>query len=143
MSNVIYHDVDIVADLSSIYDAVTEPKHLNNWWTYKCSGVPFKGAKYNLHFSEAYDWYGEVTQCESDRSFAITMVKSDDQWDYTTFGFEISAVDESISRVSFYHKDWRETGHPYRKTSYSWALLLQGLKQYLEEGTIIPFEERA
>jgi uncharacterized protein YndB with AHSA1/START domain len=143
MPHTILHDVHIRADISSVFDSITEPKHLNNWWTKKCSGVAEKGSKYNLYFTEEFDWYGEVTNCVPDKSFAITMTKSDADWDYTTFGFEIESIDESITRLRFYHKDWKDTNHHYRRTSYCWALLLNNLREYLEVGTIIPFENRS
>lgn len=143
MPNIILHDVHINADVSSVFDAISEPKHLNNWWTKKCSGTAQKGAKYNFYFSEDFDWYGEVTECVADQSLSITMTKSDADWDYTTFGFEIEAIDESVTRVKFYHKDWKEANHHFRRTSYCWALLLNSLREYLEVGTVVPFESRS
>jgi len=143
MNNSIFHDVHINADVSSVFEAISEPKHLNNWWTNKCSGIAEKGSKYNLYFSEEFDWFGEVTECIPDKSFAITMTKSDVDWDFTTFGFEIEAIDEKMTRLRFYHKDWKETNHHYRRTNYCWALLLFNLKEYLEYGDVVPFDSRS
>ena len=143
MSNIILHDVHINADVSSVFDAISEPKHLNNWWTKKCSGIAEKGSKYNFYFSEEFNWYGEVTECIADKSLSITMTSSDADWDYTTFGFEIEAIDEKVTRLRFHHKDWKETNHHFRRTSYCWALLLFNLKEYLEDGSIVPFEARS
>ena len=143
MSYSILHDVHIRADVSSVFEALTEPKHLNNWWTQKCSGTAEKGSKYNFYFSDEYDWYGDVTVCEADHSFAIKMTKADADWEGTTFGFDIKPVDERVTLLSFYHDDWEDTNHHYRRTNYCWALLLKSLRNYLEKGTIIPFGERS
>ncbi len=143
MPHTILHDVHINADISSVFEAISEPKHLNNWWTNKCSGIAQKGSKYNLYFTDEFDWYGEVTHCVIDKAFAITLTRSDVDWDYTTFGFEIESVDNDVTRLKFYHKDWKETNHQYRRTSYFWALLLYNLKEYLEDGSVVPFEARS
>jgi len=143
MSSIILHDVHINADISSVFESITEPKHLNNWWTNKCSGTATKGSKYNLHFSPEFDWYAEATDCLIDKSFALTMIKSDEDWNFTTFGFEISAHDNDITRLSFFHRDWKSNNHQFRRTSYCWAILLQNLKHYLEDGIIIPYEARS
>jgi len=142
MSSNILHDVLINADISSVFEAMTEPKHLNNWWTNKCSGTAAKGAKYNLHFSPDFDWYAEVTDCTIDESFALTMIKSNQNWNFTTFGFELTAHDNDITRLSFFHRDWKSANHEFREASYYWAILLYNLKQYLEKGVIIPSAER-
>ena len=97
MPHTIFHDVHIRADVSSVFDSISQPKHINNWWTKKCSGVATKGSKYNLYFTDVYDWYGEVTDCIPDKSFAITMTKSDADWDFTTFGFEVESIYGDVS----------------------------------------------
>ena len=56
----IYHDFVINATLKEVFDAVSQPEHLNNWWTLKCTGTPELDAEYNLYFAPEYDWYGKV-----------------------------------------------------------------------------------
>ena len=56
MPHTILHDVNIRADVTSVFESISEPKHLNNWWTKKCSGVAQKGSKYNLYFTDEFDW---------------------------------------------------------------------------------------
>lgn len=137
----IYHDLFIKSSLKKVYEAVTNPEHLVNWWPLKCSGQPIEGEIYNFNFTDQYDWYGKVTSVEANKSFHIKMTKSDDNWNPTSFGFDIEEISNGTI-VKFWHKGWPECNDEYRQSSYCWAILLKGLKDYVEKGKIIPFSER-
>jgi len=137
----IYHDLTIQAEVSKVFEAVAIPEHLNNWWTKESSGIPALGNIYRLFFSEAYDWDAEVTICITNEHFELTMTKADSDWTPTKFGFILHG-ENGKTQVQFYHTNWQSTNHHYRRTNFCWALLLQGLKQYVESNIIIPFEQR-
>lgn len=137
----IYHDVYIKSTKKKIFAAVSEPNHLNNWWTLKCSGTPKKGAEYNFYFAPEYDWLGEVIKCEADHNFHIKMTKADPDWDPSSFGFDLEEVEDGV-RLKFWHTGWSTCNHHFRRSSFCWAILLSGLKNYLEKGVVVPFEER-
>jgi uncharacterized protein YndB with AHSA1/START domain len=141
LTNTIYHDLQIKAPTQSVFDAVTLPEHLVNWWPFKCSGEPNVGTEYNFFFGPEYDWKGKVVQCETGTSFYIKMTKSDLDWNPTSFGFDLKENDKG-TYLSFWHKDWPECNQHFKFSSFCWAMLLNGLKDYLEKGVIIPFEER-
>ena len=138
----IYHDLYIKASAKEVFDGVSDPEHLNNWWTLKCKGTPELGAAYHLYFAPEYDWLGEVTVVNHHSSFHIKMTRSITDWDATTFGFDIEEWKEGV-KLKFSHLGWQYCNDEFRNSSFCWALLLQGLKNYLEQGTIIPFEDRA
>ncbi len=137
----IYHDVFIKSDSKTVFDRMTQPEHLNNWWTLKCSGRPELNTEYNFYFTNDYDWYGKVVQCELNTLFYIKMTKSDSDWNSTTFGFDLEVLENGV-QLQFFHKDWPECNHHFRRSSYCWAMLLNGLKDYIEKDIVIPFEER-
>ena len=141
-ANDIYHDLIINASAKEVFDAISLPQHLNNWWTLKCSGSPAPAAEYNLYFAPEYDWYGKVTTCDPNRSFHIKMIKSSPDWDPTSFGFDLKKAGQGV-RLQFWHKDWLHCNEEFRNSSFCWAMLLNGLKIYLENGVIVPFEKRA
>jgi uncharacterized protein YndB with AHSA1/START domain len=141
MSHNIYHNLVIKSTKEQVFKAITEPKHLNNWWTLKASGEPTLNTEYNLHFTDLYDWYGKVTEVQYNEVFCITMTKSDPDWDNTTFGFHLKTV-ENGTQLDFAHKNWSKNNDHYRHSSFCWAMLLNGLKNYLEKGTVVPFENR-
>lgn len=140
-SHAIYHDLYIKSTRQKVFDAITQPEHLNNWWPLKSTGEPVKGSKYNFYFTPEYDWYGEVSKVEEGKSFHIKMTNADDDWNPTSFGFDLQELEGGVD-VKFWHVGWPECNHHFRRSSYCWAILLQGLKNYVEKGVIVPFEER-
>ncbi|GLB48764.1 SRPBCC family protein [Neptunitalea lumnitzerae] len=137
----IYHDVVIKVPCAEVYKAVSQPEHLVNWWPLHCSGTPEVGASYNFFFEEPYNWYGKVIKASKDISFAIEMTVADEDWNPTSFGFDLEAIEEGCL-VKFWHINWPYCNHHFRRSSYCWAMLLKLLKDYLEKGIIVPFEGR-
>lgn len=138
----IYHDFIVKSNTAKVYNAITKPEHLVNWWPLKCDGEPKNGAIYNFNFTDAYDWYAEVLSCKPSDHIHFKMKKADDDWMPTSFGYDLELKDENVL-VKFWHKDWPECNNHFKHSSFCWALLLKGLKDYIEKGTIIPFEERS
>ncbi len=141
MSFNIYHNLHIKASPKEVFDAVSLPKHLDNWWTLKSSGVPELDSEYNLNFTDDYNWYCKVSQVKSNESFHLKMTKSDDDWSPTTFGFELKPENNGTI-VMFSHTNWIIDNQEFKQSSFCWAMLLNGLKNYLEKGDIVPFAER-
>lgn len=141
IGHAIYHNFWIEADAQKVYESITEPEHLVNWWPQKCTGKPELGSEYNFYFTDEYDWYGEVTMSKPGEAFHIKMTKSDKDWDPTSFGFDLKE-NAGKTTVSFWHMGWPECNDHFKISSYCWAILLQGLKNYIEKGIIVPFEER-
>ncbi|AUC82171.1 SRPBCC domain-containing protein [Lacinutrix sp. Bg11-31] len=141
MSHTIFHDVVIKTKKENVFNAFTQPEHLNNWWTLKSSGKPEINADYNLNFTDQYNWYFKVLEVRLNKSFYLKTTKADDDWNPTTFGFELKEHEDG-TLVEFTHTNWQENNHHFRNTSYCWALLLKGLKTYLEKDVIVPFNER-
>lgn len=137
----IYHDLIIESPIDKIFDRIADPDHLVNWWPLKCSGSAELGAEYNFYFDEAYDWYGKVIKIEENQSFHIKMTKSDSDWDPTSFGFDLEEIEQG-TQVRFWHIGWPECNAHFKRSSYCWAMLLNGLKNYTEKGIVIPFSER-
>jgi len=142
MSHSIYFNFIINSDKFSVYKAVSEPGHLENWWPLKCSGIPRVGEEFNFNFTDKYDWYAEVTSCKQWDHIHYKMTKSDDDWNPTTFGFKLKEKDNGTC-LNFFHTDWPELNNHFKHSSFCWAMLLNGLKSYLEKGAIIPFEKRS
>lgn len=138
----IYHNLTIGATIEKVFEAISQPEHLVNWWPLECGGIPEVGNEYNFYFAPEYDWYGTVERMTPNQSFHIKMTKSDADWNSTTFGFDLKE-DNSQTQLSFSHLGWQQCNLEYRESSFCWAMLLKGLKDYLEKGIILPFEERS
>ena len=137
----IYHDLVIDATSKKVFEAVSQPEHLINWWPLRCTGEPKAGSEYNFYFSDEYDWNGKVVQCEKDKGFHVKMTNADPDWNPTTFGFDL-LEEAGKTQVKFRHIGWPACNAHYRRSSFCWAILLNGLKNYLEKGIIVPFEDR-
>jgi uncharacterized protein YndB with AHSA1/START domain len=138
----ILHDIEIKSEASYIFNCITTPKHLNNWWTKNSEGIAELDHVYRFYFTPEYDWNAKITKLDRNSVLEFTMTKADDDWAPTRFGFRLNATG-SGTMLSFYHKNWQTQNHHFRKTSCCWALLLKGLKDYCENGIIVPFENRA
>ncbi len=142
MPHNIYHNFLIKASPKEVFDGVSQPKHLDNWWTLKSAGTPELGAEYNLNFTDQYDWYCTVSKVTPNQTFHLKMIKADADWNPTTFGFDLKK-NEKGTMVHFSHVNWPEANHHFKHSSFCWALLLNGLKNYLEKGVVVPFEDRS
>ncbi len=138
----IHHELFIESSPEKTYMAITQPKHLINWWPLACDGKPEEGETYNFNFTDVYDWYGIVLKAEKNKSFHIKMTKSDKNWTPTSFGFDLQELNSGVN-LRFWHMGWPKLNKEFRQSSYCWALLLKSLKDYLEKNIIIPFEERS
>ncbi|WP_411766566.1 SRPBCC family protein [Winogradskyella sp. A3E31] len=138
----IFHDFVVKDSLPNVYNAISQPDHLVNWWPLRCTGKLKVGETYNFNFTDEYNWFATVKSCELNDHIHFKMTKSDPDWDPTSFGFDLEEKDNGVL-VKFWHKDWPECNAHYKHSSFCWALLLKGLKDYLEKGLIIPFEERS
>ncbi|MCC1483128.1 SRPBCC family protein [Winogradskyella immobilis] len=141
MSFSIYHNLVVKAKITDVYNAISQPKHLINWWPLYCKGIPEKGEIYNFNFTDTYNWFAEVISCETNNHIYYKMKASDKDWNTTTFGFDLKAENNTIT-IEFWHKDWQTCNAEFKQSSYCWAILLQELKNYLEKGTVISFENR-
>ncbi|OIQ30840.1 MAG: hypothetical protein BM564_01105 [Bacteroidetes bacterium MedPE-SWsnd-G2] len=140
-THTIYFDVIINEESSKVFQAISDPKSLVNWWPKTCEGEQKLDGIYNLFFTEAYNWFGKVTSYNPNTHFEIKMTQASEDWLPTTFGFELEPSNHK-TRLKFYHKNWKSINAHYRHSAFCWAMLLNGLKNYIENGEIIPFEKR-
>lgn len=105
MSYNIYHNLVIGTSPKDVFDAVSQPKHLDNWWSLKFSGKPELGAEYNLNFTDEYNWFCKVSEFKKNQFIYFKMTKSDNDWNPTTFGFDLEEHDCG-TLVKFSHLNW-------------------------------------
>lgn len=137
----IYHDLEIFASKQALFNALSEPIELEKWWPNRCKGECVLGAVYNFHFSEEYDWYAKIERLKPNTFIEYKMTQSDPDWNATSFSFKLIEKGER-TLLEFAHCNWPENNHHFRRSSFCWAMLLNGLKNYLEKGIVVPFESR-
>ena len=138
----IYHQFMVKASAQDVFDAFCLPEHLSNWWPLRSTGNPAKGARYNFFFGDDYDWYATVKNVEQGRSLTWNMQDVTDDWKDTEVGFKLTETN-SGTKVDFFHNHWKSVNDHYCISNFCWGQLLQGMKDYIENGKIIPFEKRS
>lgn len=137
----ILHKFQIKASPEKVFDTFCSPEGLNSWWTLRASGKPEMGAEYNFFFAPEYDWFAEVIHLVENSELTWKMTGAMEDWMSTEVGFKLSLENGNTS-VLFFHTGWKEASDHFAITNFCWGQLLNGLKQYIEEGVVVPFEER-
>lgn len=137
----ILHQFNVNAPPQKVFDAFCTSNGLINWWPQRSSGQPKMGQEYTFYFGPEYDWRGEVTNIIPGKELTWKMTQASDNWKATRVGFKLLSGKDG-TQVSFFHKGWKEANEHYRISNFCWAILLWGLKQYVEKGVVVPFEER-
>ena len=137
----ILHNLTIQSSTENVYDVIATPKGLDAWWTKSSSGHPEFGAEYQLYFSNDYDWRAIVLENDENTSFALEVTVADKDWTGTKIKFFLTDTGDSTD-LSFKHTGWKETNDHFRVSSYCWAKYLRLLKKFIEEGVVVPYDER-
>jgi uncharacterized protein YndB with AHSA1/START domain len=137
----ILHDFEVNAEPSKVYEAITTPAGLDQWWTRRARGEPRVGEEYELWFGPEYDWRAKVTEAVPSRRFALEMTGSDVDWMGTQVAFTLEPAG-TATRVRFSHGGWRSENEHFRTSSYCWAMYLRIMRRFAEVGETVPYEDR-
>ena len=139
--NDILHQFQIRASLEAVFDEFTSPEGLNAWWTLEAAGKPELNEVYKFYFGPAFDWRAVVVHVVAGQELTWKFTQAMDDWLPTSLGFRLSSL-ESGCKVQFFHTDWPNAGEHFAISNFCWGQLLQGLKNYVERGLVVPFEQR-
>jgi uncharacterized protein YndB with AHSA1/START domain len=137
----IFHDFLVKAPATKVFDAISTPNGLDQWWTKRSAGEPKEGAEYELWFGPQYDWRAKVTKCVKDSTFELQMARADVDWMGTRVGFHLQDKNANTS-VYFYHIGWPSQNEHWRISCYCWAMYLRIMRRYVEHGEFVPYEKR-
>ena len=137
----IFHDFTIAAKRGAVFEAITTPRGLDEWWTKTSFGEPRSGAIYELGFGPGFDWRARVTNIAPNETFEIQMIEADEDWTDTRVRFDLAAG-SGVTPVRFRHVGWPSNNDHYRVSCDCWAGYLRILRRYLEHGEHVPYEKR-
>jgi uncharacterized protein YndB with AHSA1/START domain len=137
----IFHHFPIKAPAERVFQAVSAPAGLDQWWTKRSSGRPAPGAEYELWFGPAFDWRAVVSRCAPSAQFELEMTRAPEDWQDTRVGFALSEKD-GVTQVRFHHLGWPDANEHFRVSCYCWAMYLRLLRLYVEHGEVVPYEQR-
>ncbi len=137
----IYHDLPIKASSDKVFDALASAEGISAWWSLSTKGAPVEGELYELDFGPGYLWEARVVSCTASSALEWEMTKADEEWTGTRVGFRL-VESSGKTTVQFYHTGWPENNDHYRSSSYCWAMYLRILKRTIENGELVPYEDR-
>ena len=137
----ILQDFPIAVSPSRVYEAVSAPALLDQWWTLRSTGRAATGATYELDFGPGYFWKAEVIRADPAAAFELRLTSADADWIGTTVGFELEATGDG-TMVRFHHRGWSAENAHYRISNHCWAAYLRILRRHLEHGESVPYDER-
>ena len=137
----ILHDFPIRASLREVFDAVSLPHQLDQWWTQRCRGTPGPGADYELWFGPEYDWRAIIETFDPPAALEYRMTRADPEWLGTRIGFHLQQSGET-TQIRFRHTGWSQESEHFRISTFCWAMYLRILRRYLEHGEQVPYELR-
>lgn len=124
-----------------IFEALTTSKGLAATWTQVCKVENKVGGLAEFGFGDEPLTRFTITELEPHKKISWHCFESDPEWKGTTVTFEIYKQG-SETAVKLIHSGWSAVTEYFRWCNYNWAFFLYSLKQYLEEGKGIPFQER-
>ena len=137
----ILQDFPIAAPPARVYEAVSTPAILDEWWTIRSSGHAELGGSYTLDFGPGYLWTAQVARAEPGTAFELRLTSADADWTGTTVGFELEPNGNG-TQVRFHHRGWPSANEHYRISNHCWAMYLRILRRHVEHGESVPYDER-
>lgn len=137
----IVHYFPIKASPAQVFPAIASPSGLDAWWTKRSAGEPVEGAEYELWFGPEHDWRAVVSRSIPPFEFELQLTDAHEDWQGTRVGFRLEQKGET-TEVYFHHAGWPEANNHYQVSCYCWAMYLRLLKRYVENGEVVPYEER-
>ncbi len=137
----ILQNLPIQAPPHRVFEGVSQPALLDQWWTFHSRGVPVLGSEYALDFGPDHRWRAVVTEAMPGTAFELRLTAADSDWVDTRVRFEL-APSETGTLLRFHHRGWREPNEHYRTSCHCWALYLRILRRHLERGERVPYDRR-
>ena len=136
----IVHILQIKGTPEQVFEMVSTPAGLDQWWTKGSKGRPELGSLYKLDFGSVL-WQAQVSHMVAPQEFEFTMTRCDPDWMDTTISFKIARTNDSTT-VTFEHSGWPLANQHFHGSNYCWAMYLRILKRFVEHGEQVPYEER-
>lgn len=140
MSDIV-QDLPIKAAPEQVFQAVSSPTGLVQWWALSATGVTEAGAPLDLSFGPGYDWQARITCYQPSDVFELEMTRADADWIGTRVRFEVERRD-THAWLRFRHSGWPRENEHYRTSCHCWALYLRVLRRFLEHGETVAYDDR-
>jgi uncharacterized protein YndB with AHSA1/START domain len=137
----IHHLVDIDASPSSVWAALTQQDRMAGWWSTRVL-APDAAAGTLVHWTFTGDFNPvmEVIESQEPSRLVWRCASGHEPWHDSTFRFDITAIEDSRTRVRFWQEYAVELADDYYATyNFNWGYYLESLRLLCSTGTGKPF----
>ncbi|MBW3619990.1 MAG: SRPBCC domain-containing protein [Actinobacteria bacterium] len=133
----ILHRVGITVPRDEVFEALTAPARLAQWWTEDTHGDGDEGGVLAFRFGATGGFDMKVLEVVPEERVLWEVIDGPEEWIGTQVSFDLRTAGD-FTIVLFAHRDWREPGEFMHHCSTKWATFLMSLKALLETGTGAP-----
>lgn len=137
----IHHVVDIDAEPSIVWSALTEPEQLTRWWSTKLEAGPSAvGGRMEWTFAGDFNPVMEITALDGHRAVRWLCLAGHGPWLENTFRFELVGLEVGRTRLRFWQDYAVELDDDaYGTYNFNWGFYLESLRMLCADGTGKPF----
>ena len=135
----IVHELSIRAPVKTVYQALTQRRGIENWWTRDVDTEPLLGSIAAFGFDNPEHLVRmRIERLEEPRLVLWRCVSGPVEWAHTEVCFTLREEPEGTV-VRFQHLKWKSIEGALPRASYAWAGFLRSLKFYLERDAGMPY----
>jgi uncharacterized protein YndB with AHSA1/START domain len=132
--------IDVTADPSAVYRALTTTDGVAGWWTTRNQTQGTVGQVDQMWFPDApIPWELRVDEAVPGKLLARHCVGGPPPWIGTDVRFALEPAPEGGTRVVFDHTGFAQVDEMFRRVTMGWSQMLLQLKQYAESGRPAPY----
>jgi uncharacterized protein YndB with AHSA1/START domain len=133
--------IDLRADATAVYRALTTTEGVAGWWTTRNTTTDQAGAVNEYRFPgmpTAYEM--RVDEAVAGKRVSWHCVGGPPQWIGTDVRFTLEAApDGAGTRVIFDHTGFPAVDEMFRAVTMGWVQMLLRLRDYVDNGTAVPY----
>lgn len=134
----IIHRIEIKADISTVYTALSTEKGLKGWWTTEVNiKSPCIGSVIEFRFGDGGPDM-EILDLKESQLVSWRCIAGPEDWIGTELSFALKVSGENTV-VYFAHRGWQEEVEFMAHCSCKWAQFMFSLKSLLESGVGKPY----
>ncbi len=134
------HQITIHCSANTLYQALTQDKGIQAWWTDTTHMAKQEDQHCHLWFDnhQSHFTFRATKMLPAKRVFWLCSA-GPDEWIDTQLWWEIKAIDSETCRLDFKHMNWKKDDGLFPLCNSTWGSLLQHLKEYCEAGKVNPW----
>lgn len=135
----IVHELTIATPPDQVFEAITTVDHIGRWWTPDVAIAPDR-TELRVAFQDgAVQMHFQVDASEAPELLHLVCTDGPAEWPGTQLAFRIEQDPHGLgSVVRLWHGGWEYEDGSLPRASFLWAMRLDSLRRYLEQGTGSP-----